>query len=384
MSGTNKDNTRTEEFKRATAGVLRAIAEVPDVQVAFQPGPSGVSGKRARLPLPTRALPPQEMARLRGASDAIALKLRHHNDAVHAARMPTRREAKDVYDALEQVRVEVVGSRHMAGVAANLQSKLAEECEAEGYDRMTRKDQLPIQAALSLLAREQMSGEKSPAAAQKILDMWRETLGDSADAALIEMNRAQDDQTAYARAARKLLAALDLAEAESDADPDDNTDEGGEQSGQQDEQQDGSGDSEGEQDSMRGANPEEMGGDAADDEGTESDEDAAVAEGDDRPGGPQPRRERPNPDNEAVYRAYTRLHDEETDAEELCDPDELTRLRQQLDQQLQHLQGVISKLANRLQRRLLAQQTRAWEFDLDEGLLDAGRLSRVVVNPLQA
>ena len=135
---------------------------------------------------------------------------------------------------------------------------------------------------------------------------------------------------------------------------------------------------------MLGAKPEEMEGEAADDEGTESEDDAAVAEGDDRPGGPQPRRERPNPDDEAVYRAYTRLHDEEIDAEELCDPDELTRLRQQLDQQLQHLQGVISKLANRLQRRLLAQQTRAWEFDLDEGMLDAGRLSRVVVNPMQA
>ena len=153
MSGTNKDNTRAEEFKRATAGVLRAIADVPDVQVAFQPGPSGLSGKSARLPLPTRALPPAEMARLRGASDSLALRLRHHDDALHAARMPARREAKDVYDALEQVRVEVVGSRHMSGVAANLQSKLAEECEAEGYDRMTRKDQLPIQAALSLLAR---------------------------------------------------------------------------------------------------------------------------------------------------------------------------------------------------------------------------------------
>ena len=159
MSGSSKqDNARTEEFKRATAGVLRAIAEQPDVQVAFQPGPSGLSGKRARLPLPTRALPAAEMARLRGASDALALRLRHHDDAVHAARMPARREAKDAYDALEQARVEVVGSQHMSGVAANLRAKLAEECEAEGYDRMTRKDQLPIAAALALLAREQMSG----------------------------------------------------------------------------------------------------------------------------------------------------------------------------------------------------------------------------------
>src|SRR5246127_1401515 len=181
MSGTNKDNARAEEFKRATAGVLRAIAEQPDVQVAFQPGPSGLTGKRARLPLPTRALPPGEMAKLRGQSDAIALRLRHHDDALHAARMPTRREAKDAYDALEQVRVEVVGARHMEGVSANLRAKLTEECEAEGYDRMTRKDQLPVDKALALLARERISGDPAPEPAQRILDLWRDSLGETAD-----------------------------------------------------------------------------------------------------------------------------------------------------------------------------------------------------------
>jgi cobaltochelatase CobT len=387
MSGTaSKDNTRAEEFKRATAGVLRAMAEQPEVQVAFQPGPSGVTGKRARLPLPTRALPAAEMAKLRGASDSLALRLRHHDDTVHAARMPARREARDAYDALEQARVETIGAHHMSGVSANLRAKLTEECQAEGYDRMTRKDQMPIAAALALLARERMSGETSPEPALRILDMWRETLGDAAEAALGEMRQAQENQTAYARAARKLLAALDLAEAEVEAEPDDQNEEGedGEQSGQQEESPEGEGSSESDTDSMLGAQPEEMEGEAADDEGSESEDDAAVADGDDRPGGPQPRRERPNPSNDAIYRAYTRLYDEEVDAEDLCDADELTRLRQQLDQQLQHLQGVISKLANRLQRRLLAQQTRAWEFDLDEGMLDAGRLSRVVVNPMQA
>jgi cobaltochelatase CobT len=387
MSGASRDHTRAEEFKRATAGVLRAIAEQPDVQVAFQPGPSGLSGKRARLPLPTRALPPAEMAKLRGASDALALRLRHHDDQVHAARMPARREARDAYDALEQARVETVGARFMAGVSANLRAKLTEECEAEGYDRMTRKDQLPIAAAVSLLARERMSGEASPEPAQRILDMWRDTLGDAADAALTEMQRNQHDQRAFARSARKLLAALELAEAESEAEPDEQTEEGedgGEQSGQEDESAEGEGSSESDTESMLGAQPEEVEGEATDDEGSESEDEATAADGDDRPGGPQPRRDRPNPDHESAYRAYTRMCDEEIDAEELCDPDELTRLRQQLDQQLQHLQGVISKLANRLQRRLLAQQQRAWEFDLDEGLLDAGRLARVVVNPLQA
>jgi cobaltochelatase CobT len=284
--GANKDATRAEDFKRATAGALRAIAQTNDVQVAFQPGPSGLAGKRARLPLPTRALPPAEMAKLRGAADSLALRLRHHDDAVHAARMPARREAKDVYDALEQARVEVVGARHMDGVANNLRARLAEECESEGYDRMTRKDQLPIAAALALLARERMSGEASPESALRVLDLWRDSVGDVAELALSEMAGAKNDQAAFTRAARKLLAALDLAEAEVEAEPDDSEEgeEGGEQSGQQDDSQEGEGQSESETDSTLGAQPEQMEGEAADDDSTEEAEDeSAAAEGDDRP-----------------------------------------------------------------------------------------------------
>ena len=385
--GGGKDNTRSEEFKRATAGALRAMARSNEVQVAFQPGPSGLAGKRARLPLPTRALPVAEMAKLRGAADSLALRIRHHDDAVHAARMPARREAKDTYDALEQARVEVVGGRHMSGVASNLRARLVEECEAEGYDRMTRKDQLPVHSALALLARERMSGEPSPEGVRRVLDLWRSSVGEGADAALAEMAGAKDDQVAFTRAARRLLAAMDLAEAEVEAEADDSQEgeDGGEQSGQQDNSEEGEGQSESETDSMLGAQPEQMEGEAADDEsGEESEEDAAAAEGDERPGGPQPRREKQNADSEAMYRAFTRTFDEEISAEDLCDAEELSRLRQQLDQQLQNLQGVVSKLANRLQRRLLAQQTRAWDFDIEEGMLDAARLSRVIVDPLLA
>jgi cobaltochelatase CobT len=384
LSG-SKDG-RAEDFKRATAGALRAMAQTADVQVAFQPGPSGVAGKRARLPLPTRALPPAEMARLRGAADSVALRLRHHDETVHAARSPSRREAKDVYDALEQVRVETVGAQHMEGVAANLHARLSDECEAEGYDRMTRRDQLPMPAALSLLAREAMSGQSAPAAATRILETWRNTLGPEAELAIRDMAATQNDQANFTRAARKLLAALQLAEAEIEAEPDDSTDEGeegGEQAGSQDNSQDSQGESQDEQDSTLGQQPEQMQGEPADDDGEDAEEDeAAAAEGDEKPGGPQQRRDRPPSDDQATYRPFSKANDEEVSADDLCDPDELTRLRQQLDQQLQHLQGVVSKLANRLQRRLMAQQTRAWEFDLEEGMLDAGRLARVIVNPL--
>ena len=326
------------------------------------------------------------MAKLRGAADSVALRLRHHDEGVHAARAPSPREAKDVYDALEQARVETVGAQHMMGVQANLRARLAEEAEAEGYDRMTRRDQLPLPAALSLLARERMSGEATPEAASRILTMWRDTLGPDADAAMIAMAEARGDQAEFTRAARKLLAVMNLAEAEVEAEPDDSNEEGeegGEQAGAQDNSQDSQGESQSEQDSTLGQQPEQMQGEATEDDGEQAEEeDAAAAEGDEKPGGPQQRRERPMTDDTTTYRAFTRSFDEEIHADDLCDPDELTRLRQQLDQQLQHLQGVVSKLANRLQRRLMAQQTRAWEFDLEEGMLDAGRLARIIVNPL--
>jgi len=276
----------------------------------------------------------------------------------------------------------------MDGVAANLNARLTENCEAEGYDRMTRKDQLPPSAALSLLARERMSGEPAPRAAQAILKQWRNDLGENADLALDELARTQSDQAAYAHAARRLLAALNLAEAETDLQQEpseDEKEEQGEQSGAQDNATESEGAQKSDADQMLAASPEEMEGESAADQASEADEEApADAQGDEQPAGPQPRRDRPDNDPESHYRAYTRVFDEEVDAEDLCDPDELARLRQQLDQQLQHLQGVVSRLANRLQRRLMAQQTRAWEFDLEEGMLDAGRLARVIVNPMQS
>jgi cobaltochelatase CobT len=380
---------KAEDFKRATASALRAIARTTDVQVAYQPGPSGLAGKRARLPAPSRALPATEMAKLRGMADAMALRLRHHDDALHTARAPASREAKEAYDALEQARVEIVGAAHMEGVSANLRGKLNEECESEGLSRMTLRDQLPLPTALSLLARDRMDPASVPDAAQHILSLWRTTLSPTAEAALSELAATRGDQSLYTRASRKLLAALDMAEAEAEAEEDsdsDDNDENGEDSAQQDDsQQQGDGETASEEQAMLSAQPETSETEGAEQEAdAESDLDEAAAEAEDAPAGPQQRRAAPADDDRTSYRAFTRAHDEEIDAEALCDPEELSRLRQQLDQQLQHLQAVVSKLANRLQRRLLAQQTRAWEFDLEEGMLDTARLSRVIVDPLLA
>jgi cobaltochelatase CobT len=384
----SNDQGKAEDFKRATASALRAIAQTPDVQVAYQPGPSGLAGKRARLPSPSRALPAAEMAKLRGTADSLALRLRHHNDAVHAARAPNTREAREAYDALEQARVEIVGSAHMDGVSANLRGKLNEEYTADGLDRMTKREQLPLVTALSLLAREKMDPASVPEAARQILDLWRDTLGGPAQAALDELADSRADQGQFTRNARKLLAALDLAEAETDTAEDEEAedgDEGGEESPDQSNTEEGEGESASAEDAMLSAQPEVTEGQPAEEDMQDENEgDDFSAEADDAPAGPQARRQPAISDDTSSYRAFTRNYDEEIDADELCDPEELSRLRQQLDQQLQHMHAVVAKLANRLQRRLLAQQTRAWEFDLEEGMLDAARLSRIIVDPLLA
>jgi cobaltochelatase CobT len=328
------------------------------------------------------------MAKLRGVADSIALRLRYHDDALHSARSPASREAREAYDALEQARVEILGSAHMPGVLANLRGKLNEECESDGLDRMTSRDQLPLPNALALLARERMDPESIPVSAKPVLSLWRNTLGPDAEQALTELVAAKTDQTSYTKASRKLLAALDLAEAESEATDEDESesgDEGGEETPQQDNSQDGEGESQTEENAMLAAQPELSEGEASEDN-SEDDGDAedASAEADEAPAGPQQRKPTPHSDDVTAYRAFTRSFDEEIDAEELCDPEELSRLRQQLDQQLQHLHAVVAKLANRLQRRLLAQQTRAWEFDLEEGMLDSARLSRIIIDPLLA
>jgi len=273
----------------------------------------------------------------------------------------------------------------MSGVSANLRGKLNDECESDGLDRMTRRDQLPLVTALSLLVREKMDPGAVPDSAKQILGLWRDTLGDPAEAALAELASARSNQSNYTRAARKLLAALDLAEAETDTADEEESQDGddGAEASQQDRSDDADGQTQAPEEAMPAPQPELTEGQSAEQESDEQNEsDDFSAEIDEAPAGPQQRRPIPPSDDRTSYRAFTRAHDEEIDADALCDPEELSRLRQQLDQQLQNMHAVVAKLANRLQRRLLAQQTRAWEFDLEEGMLDSARLSRIIVDAL--
>ena len=374
----------TEIFKRATASTLRAIAERDDLNVGFGPEPPGLAGNRVKLPNPARDLPAEEAAQLRGAADSLALRLRYHDDAVHSKRAPGSPLARSVFEALEQARVEALGSRRMVGVAANLGAMLDEQYRRQGFERVTERTEGTMAEAVRLLTREALTREPPPPSARRVVDLWRPWLEGKIGKDIAELERNIVDQDTYARVSRRLLQDLDIDLGEiDDSSSDDNQGEGEEQDSEN-QADSGESASAGAQPSMDGDPADSAEADGEDDGAAEADGEMMPGASDDDPGRPgrpgnQPRG---RPDENAVYRAFSVAADEVIEADQLCDADELGRLRHLLDQQLQHLQSVVARLANRLQRRLLAKQTRAWEFDLEEGILDAARLARVVANPV--
>jgi cobaltochelatase CobT len=373
----------TEIFKRATAATLRAIAERDDVNVGFGPEPPGLSGPRVKLPNPARDLPAEEAAQLRGTADSLALRLRYHDDAVHSKRVPGGAMARSVFEALEQARVEAIGARRMAGVAANIGAMLDEQYRRQGFERISERTEGTMAEAVRLLAREALTKEPPPPSARRVVELWRPWLEGKIARDISELDRAVLDQDAYARAARRLIQDLDIDLGEIDDSSESDDQQQGEEADS--ENQSDSGDSAtGGQPSTEGAPADSADADSEQDGEAEADGEMMPGSSDDDPGRPGRPGQMPRgrPDENAVYRAFSTVSDEVVEADKLCDADELGRLRHLLDQQLSHLQSVVARLANRLQRRLLAKQTRAWEFDLEEGILDAARLSRVVTNPV--
>ena len=383
-----RDQTPTEAFKRAVTAATRAIAEDPELEVSYSTDRPGLSGKTARLPQPARALPPDDVAQIRGTADSFALKLRFHDHGLHARHQPAGGPARDIYDVIEQMRVECLGAQQMDGVAQNLAKVTETRARQQGLDRAASRDDVPLAAALGLIVRERLLGEKPPECARQAVELMRPWIEERAGTDLDRLARAIEHQQDYCSVVRRIIDDLDLGdetgseEPEGEADDDQTSDQT-----EDPENEDGDGDQ-----MADGSTPEAGESDDRDDDSDEGDTvqiddtdlSQAMSSEEAMEGSIPWRPNHPLAEMPAspFYKVYTTEFDEVVRAEELCDHEELGRLRSYLDQQMAHLSGAVAKLANRLQRRLMAKQNRSWEFDLEEGLLDSGRLSRVVTNPL--
>jgi len=377
-------------FKRALTAASRAVAHDKELSITFGADVPTMQAERVRLPLPARELPAQAVARARGAADGFALRLRHHDQRIHSALMPGGGPARAVYEAAEQVRVEALGALRMAGMAMNLDAALEDYCDRRGYARVKAMSDAPIAEVIRLILRERLTGAPTPESARSMVDMWRKSVQDKAGADIDALVESVDDQEQFGRRARQLISSLDIWEDDGDS-PDMETGEDDQDAVEDDgdgSSQDGADagaemEADDDQDLVESLSDE----DAASQDGLDSDQQPLGAGDEDEPGGAKrpwwPDGLSDGASGEPPYRAFTADFDEVVEASDLCDANELAQLRNHLDQQIQHLHGVVARLANRLQRRLLARQSRSWEFDLDEGILDAGRLSRIVTNPLQ-
>ena len=382
-----------EAFRHALGGAARALAREPEVELSFTTDTPAATGKIVKVPLPGRNLPARDVAEARGSADSAALKLRHHNAALHARRSPRDPAARTVFDAVELARVEALGSRRMEGVRDNLRGVTEARMRSDPISRARTAEEVPLATALGLIVRERLTGEAAPKAALAGLALVSEWAEEKGGPGLDALALAIDDQAGFATLATRLLRDLELIEGDSDRP--DNPDAGDEGEGEDesegtdpaDDEDDEGGGSSGEMETRveTGDDDSDSDGEGAADEDMISDVDSGTSEEGEEGALPA----RPNRALSALppafdYRQYTTAYDEISHATDLCDEEELSRLRAYLDQQMVHLQSAVTKLANRLQRRLMAQQSRSWDFDQEEGLLDAARLARVVVNPAQS
>ncbi|MDR6834585.1 MULTISPECIES: cobaltochelatase subunit CobT [unclassified Sphingopyxis] len=379
-----------DDFKAALSSVARAVTRDAEVEVGFTADAPAQIGKAIKVPTPSRTLPADQVAEARGFSDSYALRMKHHSEKLHAAARPAEPLAAAAFDAMERARIEALGARHMDGMRANLSASLAMRMRSDPISRAQGRDDVPMSSALELMLREALTGEQAPQGTETGLSLVREWIGKEAGGDLTALSMLLDDQAAFGETAKLALRHLDLIQS------DEPLEEGSEDGGEEDESE--AEESQEEQDSEDGGAGEsqvdaraEMAGDQADDGDSDPDAQEMEADGEPEMGGegdegmlPVRPNRLPSDIPDFNYLRFTDKHDEIILATELCDADELTRLRAYLDTQMQHLQGAVTKLANRLQRRLMAQQNRAWDFDQEEGQLDAARLARVIVSPGQS
>jgi len=380
-----------EPLKRVVAACLRAMARAPDVEVVYAPEKAGVfgfaEGDKIRLFEPPRRMTERDAAILRGQADAQALRLACHSEEMHRRWAPQARLGRAIFDAMEQARVEAIGARRMIGVSKNLAAALEHRYERSPYSDIRQRSDAPVEDALSLLVREKLTGEPPPRPAQALVNLWRETIEARAGLGLSRLIETIEDQKAFAKLARQILSDLDMAEQSAPEDENDEQNNADEASSPEESDEAGGSDKEESADAQSRERIEEATEESSEGkleslDGPPGDEedDLDIGEGDEAAAAQRPPISNANV-SKNEYRVFATQFDEIVRAEDLCDPEELQRLRAYLDKQLQNLSAVVARLANRLQRLLMAQQNRAWEFDLEEGALDPARLSRVIVDP---
>jgi len=369
-----------DEFKRALTMAMRSISKEDELTVSFGAESGSINGLKARLPLPNKSMNSNQLNSLRGEADSIALLIAHHKEDISNKYLPEGQKAREIFNTLEKIRCEAIGSKEMAGVAKNLSQMEITKIKRKELGYAKQEGEENFTEALGYIVREKLTGEVIEET-KKTIETWKEWIEERAGETIENLSFEVEDQQAFAKIIRKLIGELELGDELGD-EPDDDDSE----TSDQDEDFANNEEQENQDEETNDQSSESTETDVSDEEEIIQSETIEIGDDEDinneeltkavrnQSGDEDKKREIP-------YRIFTNKYDEEIKALDLCELDELDRLREYLDQQLQHLQGAVTRLANKLQRKLLAQQNRSWEFDLEEGLLDVSKLTRVIIDP---
>jgi len=388
MNFKKRDLSPTAPFKSALEKTTRALADDPELKLSMSGSTNLLDGQTAKIPQISRKLTREEVLLARGNADAIALKKRFHNNDIYERYLPKGQLAQQIYTKLEAARCEIIGIRVLPGTATNLDAKITEDCKMRSQIADVDATDLSIVDAAGYVLRQVATQRPLPEAAENLTKKWRDFIQSEAGETIVNATSAFQEQKVFAKISRQLIKDLGYAH-ELGEDPDDLDEEN--ISSAESEEDEAESETEDQNENGSDESDPENRSDSNDDDQTETtqatvdyketSEELDEISPDEQDLPPPPPSIVGTSEADPEYKIYNQKFDEEVLAENLAETSELERLRLFLDQQLDQLKGVIARLANKMQRRLQAQQNRNWQFDLEEGLLDSARLARLITNP---
>ena len=378
---TNKNN-KIEIFKKSISSTLKAISENKNLNISFGNDIDEKDLNEITLPFPSVQLEDMEKNEIRGVADSLALKIKYHDEEIHYSAKPKSKSANKIFNTVESARYESLGIIEYQGIKNNLENNILKKYKNNNLKKNLKKEEVQFEDAVQIMLQENLTGKKLHKDLNHISNVWRDELEPIIKENINLLKTKIDNQKDFSSLSLELVEKLQSIQAQNELEDDENDETDTDDDNEENEKNNNEEDNQN-LDKKEDSNPsEESSSESEDIENDVLEDDNSDSENskEANPFYIPPKEDKQN----FIYKAYTKKFDETIYAQDLCDQEELYRLRQNLDKQIDNMDNIISQLANRLQRKLMAQQNRWWEFNLEEGILDPARLPRIIINPLQS
>ena len=372
----NKENNLKEQFKQALISTAKVISE--DYKIDIKKVDKDLSSKEIDFFDVTNLTNKHDFIRLRAETDSGALKKKFSNKEIFNKNLPKNPSCRSLYNIAEKIRYEVLGGKMLKGIGKNLSENYKQKISVTHKNQLKNKEDVPIAEAFELYMLNKFFNLKLNSESSKILSFWEKDFNSSIEKHISFLTKNMEDQNNYSLKFSEIFESMDVLSSNNEK----NEEEDNEKENEQDNKSENNDDNKSDGKDKENKKDDTLNALDADFDLSDQQEDEQPGDSDSLKENTENVPQKTNLKNtDQDYKIYTTEFDEIAKAESLEDIKETQKLRKNLDQQLVGFQDLITKLANKLQRQLLAKQNRAWEFDLEEGLLDSSKLTRIIMDP---